>query len=311
MKLIKTFDDYVGNEQTKQVLKDAITTAKKQNKQLDSIFLYGPSGVGKSTLCEVIAHEMGVHYEEMNCGILSSNSQDFTNKMMRLPDKSILFLDEAHELKIEFLEGVFYRYMDQGKLFQQYPGGMVIPMIMNNRITIIAATTEVDKLPIPFLNRFNLTIKLNNYSIEDLTTITSMNIASEGFDIDQESLTIIAKSARGVPREVHQSIRIVKNYCIANNITVIKPDLVKMALNRSGIDENGLNEIDRTYIRSLFYTFNNAPTGIKQLCNVLGENENIILTRCEPFLFKNNYIVKTSRGRMLSPLGIKLAINDL
>lgn len=301
----KTFSYIIGNDRSKAILQDAITSSKKQNKALDHILLQGPSGTGKSTFAEAIANEMGVHYEELNCGNITSNTHDFTHKLMKLPNNAILFLDECHNLPISFVEATIYRYIDENKLFITYPD-MIVPMNMDKTITLIFATTEPDKMPVPLLNRINITIRLNSYSLTDLKKIAEVNL--HGMTTDDETLTLIALSSRGIPREVQQTIKLLRNYVIAHDIKEVTIETTRTALSRSGIDETGLNEIDRAYLHALYYTFNNNPTGIDQLANVLGENKKQLLTRTEPFLFKSNLILKTSRGRMVSPEGLKFML---
>lgn len=298
-----TLDNYVGNEQIKSIITDNIEVCKKKGSAFPHTLIYGQSGCGKTSLILAIAQAMGVHIEEVNCGTTGINP---AITLIKLPNRSILFFDEIHSLSIQTIEGLIYRYMDEGKIYIRYPDGRIEPFDVGRDITLAAATTEVDKLPTPLLNRFTLNLKLSAYTHEEMVKILKLNLDND-LHITESAYTALANATRYIPRHAVQYANIIRNYSIQHDLKTIDESIMLSALNGMGIDKYGLDSIDREYITTLYDVFSNNPTGIKQLTSMLGESESTIVSR-ENHLMREKLIIRSSRGRMLTPSGLRLAM---
>jgi Holliday junction DNA helicase RuvB len=299
-----TFDEIIGNEDSKALLKESIKSSKSRNVKLDHIFLAGPSGCGKSTFADAIAHEMHNNYEYIMCG----NSNDFQTiimKLMNLKDGDILFLDEVHSLSTTVLESI-YDYLQNGNVSVKY--GTTIMNVEALKVTIICATTELQMIPVPFIGRFPIQIRLTKYTYDQLAKIIILNSPSENVNMNYESALEIAKASKGTPRIATQYLKRIRDHLFANNLTTITPSNVNNALKLMGIDSNGLDTVERNYIIALFDTFQLKPTGVSSLCAAIGEHEKLVTSQYEPSLMTAGLILKTPSGRVLTPKGMKLAM---
>ena len=300
-----TFNEIVGNENTKIILKEAIQSARIRKTRLEHIFLSGPSGCGKSTFASAIAHEMNTNYDYVMCSGDANIIQNIIMKIMKMKDNDILFLDEIHALKMNAKESI-YDYLENGTLNIKY--GMQVVNIKAPKVTIIGATTEIQLIPTPFLNRFPIQINLNKYSLKELCMIVQMNARNEGINLDMDAAMMIAQVSKGVPRMAIQYVRRVRNHAVSNNINKINKDVVQQCLKLSGINEDGLEMIEQKYIHTLYHVFNLRPAGLGAICSVIGENEKIVEKTYEPALISGGYIMKTPQGRVLTKKGIETAM---
>jgi Holliday junction DNA helicase RuvB len=305
MKEIKSFNDYIGNDNTKALLKESINASKLRNEPLDHVFIAGCSGCGKSELAMLIGKEMNVHVEKLMCSTIKNSPQILNTKILKMKDNDILFLDELHSLDSTTSESL-YEYLESGLVSIRYPDRMV--RIPGKKITIIAATTELAMIPTPLYNRFPIQIRLSSYTIDELHQIISMNMDAENISYSHDAISTIAKASRSVPRNALQFIRRIRDHIISNQITFVDSQVVLTALALTGIDENGLDKTDRAMLHAMFYIFNASPVGLSNIANQIGEDEQVIKTMHEPILMSNGYIEKTSRGRILTAEGIKIAM---
>lgn len=303
-----TLDRYVGNDQIKQIITDNIAVCKQTGGAFPHTFIGGSSGCGKTTLAHAIALELGTHIEEVNCGA----SANVVTSLIKLPDGAILFLDEIHSLSMTVIESALYRYMDEGMLLMKYPDGRVEPFTLGRDITIMAATTEIDKIPTPLLNRFTLNLKLKPYDNSEMIQI--LKLATSNLTIDNAGYQALANATRYIPRHAMQYAKIIKNHAIRHNLTTLTETDILKALHNMGIDKHGLSTIDREYMWLLYHTYNNNPTGVKNIALMMGESESMLIEK-ETHLVKEGLIVRTARGRMLTPAGLRMAMefngNDL
>lgn len=301
-----TFDEIVGNDTIKSVLIESIKSAKKRNVRLEHIFLSGPSGCGKSTFAGAISHEMGNNFEYIMCNGESGMMQTITLKLMKMKDGDLLFLDEIHSLKMDVFESI-YDYLENGKLSIKY--GTQIVTVKAPDVTVLGATTEMQKIPIPFVNRYPIQIKLDKYNYDELGKIVLLNAKSEGLNMEMDGAIEIAKASKGTPRMAVQYVKRVRDHVISNDIKgVIDKDTVHKALQMMGIDENGLDIVERKYIKALFDVFQMKATGLNAICAVIGEHEAIIEKQYEPALMNGGYILKTPNGRALTDKGMLLGM---
>jgi len=297
-----SLSDYVGNNQIKSIIQDNIDVCNKKGSAFPHTIIYGISGTGKTTLARAIAASMNVHIEEVVC----SKNINLLTTIIKLPDKSILFLDEIHSLDPSVMEYVLYNYMDSGIIFIKYPDGRTEPFELGREISIIAATTEIDKIPTPLLNRFTLNLKLASYTHEEMIQILKLNLDNH-LNITEDAYAALANATRYIPRHAIQYCNIIRNFALQHDLKAMDKSTMLKALHNMGIDNYGLDSIDREYITTLYNVFSNNPTGIKQLTSMLGESESTIVSR-ENHLIREKLIVRTSRGRMLTPNGLRLAM---
>ena len=304
---VQKFDDIIGNNDVKQVLMDAISSAKTRNTYLDHVLLSGSSGIGKTMFATVIANEMGVTFDEVLCDKKSLGG--LNTKLLRMKERSILFLDEIHIPSDDVRTGL-YKYFDQGKVLFTYSNRVSI-LRDAKRVTIVAATTDIAKLDPAFINRFPINIRLTGYSDEDLMKIVDMNAKSEGLTLLEDAIKIVARATKGVPRDCHNLIRRIRDHIIVNykNESIVTDEMVLESLRIYGIDRFGLSKIDRMYIVTLFDIFNNEPTGISSIANQLQIEEQVLLKDYEGYLLRSGIIMKTARGRNLTDKGMDYALS--
>lgn len=198
--------------------------------------------------------------------------------------------------------------MDEGTLTLNYPDGNIEIFKLPNNLTIIGTTTEIDKIPPPMLNRFTLQLKLKPYTQSEMISILRLHLDKQ-LNIDNDAYTTLANATRYVPRMAVQYASQIINYAMLKDVNVLTKSDVVNALHSWGIDQHGLTDDDREYISLIYNTFNNNPTGIKQLCAMLGDSEANIVNR-EIYLVKEGIIIRSSRGRMLTAKGLMLAIES-
>ena len=297
-----TLETFIGNDQAKTLIKNSIEVSLKKATAFPHSIITGISGGGKTTLAYIIAESMNVPIIELNCATPNPN---VLNQLLKVPDRGILFLDEVHALDEGTIESILYRFMDQGIVYLRFGDGRIEPFEIGKRITIMAATNMVDKLTAPFINRFELNIKLKSYSHEEMSKILAIHLKHN--NVEQEALDILANATRYVPRHAVQFAKNIRDYAILHDLKTVTADDMREALHNLGIDEFGLTDDDRQYIYALYHTMNNMPTGINTLMGLLNDSRRNIET-LEVYLIQEGIITKSGKGRQLTGKGMRIAM---
>lgn len=290
----KNFNEFQGKKELKQNLKVYLKSAKLRNVQLDHCLIYGPPGLGKTTLAKIIANEMKSNIISIQ-GTDLLTKVDWVNLIYSLSEKDILFIDEVHAINNSCYE-MIYSTMEDFKL------NISIGKEMNSKITtvdvpkftLIAATTKLGNLPNPFEDRFGIIVNLTEYEPEEIVEILKFNCMKKNIKMDDSVLKIIAIHSKGVPRIAKRILARVIDYNIYKNLDIFK------TLKNIGIYELGLNELDISYL-NLIKSSNHI--GLKTISQILKIDEKTLLDKVEPFLIKMNLILKGSFGRKLTQKG--------
>jgi Holliday junction DNA helicase RuvB len=297
-----TLETFIGNDQAKTLIKNSIEVSLKKATAFPHTIITGISGGGKTTISYIIAESMNVPIIELNCATPNPN---VLNQLLKVPDRGILFLDEVHALDEGTIESILYRFMDQGIVYLRFGDGRIEPFEIGKRITIMAATNMIDKLTTPFINRFELNIKLKPYTHEEMSKILAIHLRHN--NVEQEALDILASATRYVPRHAVQFAKNIRDYAILHDLKTVTADDMREALHNLGIDEFGLTDDDRQYIYALYHTMNNMPTGINTLMGLLNDSRRNIET-LEVYLIQEGIITRSGKGRQLTGKGMRIAM---
>ena len=293
-----TLDEYVGQEDFKENLRVFIKAAINRDEPLDHILLYGPPGLGKTTLAYVIAHEMNSNIRLVNCPSIEKPA-DLAMILSNLGEGDVLFIDEIHRLP-RIVEEILYEAMEDYKLTfllgrDEDARNITIQL---KPFTLVGATTKPGDLTSPLRDRFGITHRLDYYSLEELMKIIKRTSRVFSMPISQEGAEEIAKRSRGTPRIANRIYRRVRDFATFNDQTYIDENIALDALKRLKIDELGLDEIDLHYLEALIKRFNGGPVGLETLSSTIGEEVRNLEEVYEPYLLKLGLINKTPRGRV-------------
>ena len=294
----KTFKEYIGQQDLKEKMNIFIKAAKMRNESLDHILLYGPPGLGKTTLAGVIATEMGVNLK-ITTGPVLEKAGDLAAILTSLEENDILFIDEIHRLNTS-VEEILYPAMEDGELdilIGKGPSARSIRVELP-QFTLIGATTRAGQLSTPLRDRFGVTHRMEYYQLEDLKEIIRRGANILNISYDEEGITEIAKRSRGTPR-------IAKDFALVEGSGVLEKESVDGILRLLGVDDNGLDELDRNILLSIINVYNGGPVGIETLSLLLGEDRRTIEEVYEPYLVKIGFIKRTPRGRVVTEFGYK------
>ena len=290
-------DEYIGQEQIKKNLKVFIKAAKKRKETLDHLLFFGPPGLGKTTLANIIANEMNANLKTISAPMLEK-SGDLAAILTNLEDGDILFIDEIHRLKAS-IEEVLYSSMEDFRLDIVIGSGPAAQTIKLDiaKFTLIGATTRAGMLSNPLRDRFGISFRLNFYSQEELSLI--VKLASKKLDtkVEKEASFEIAKRSRGTPRIALRLLKRVRDFAEVEE-THISHNLAKYALDELGINEHGFDELDIRFLSLLANA--KKPLGLSTIAAALSEDEDTIEEVIEPFLIANGYIEKTPKGRIVT-----------
>lgn len=295
------FDDYVGQERLKKNLKLAIEAAKKRDEPIDHVLLYGPPGLGKTTMASVIANEMGAGFR-ITSGPAIERAGDLASILTNLQDGDILFIDEIHRLS-RAVEEVLYSAMEDFKLdivIGKGPAARSIRLDLP-KFTIIGATTRTGSLAAPLRDRFGHIYRLEFYTPEEISRIierTSQILESE---IHQSSAQILSTRARLTPRIANRLLKRVRDFADVNGDGIIDDVATKKALAMLEIDELGLDPADRNLLLSMIDNYGDNPVGLTTLAALTGDEATTIEDFYEPYLLQIGFIEKTPRGRRVTP----------
>ncbi len=297
----KTLSEYIGQTKVKENMKVYIEAAKKREEPLDHVLLYGPPGLGKTTLANIISHEMNSNLK-ITSGPAIEKPGDLAALLTNLSEFDVLFIDEIHRLN-KSVEEILYPALEDFTLdiiIGKGPSARSIRLDLP-KFTLIGATTRAGSLTTPLRDRFGIVERLELYNSEELTTIVKRSANILDIAIENEAAVEIAKRSRGTPRIANRLLKRVRDYAAVLGNGTITIDIAKIALNKLDIDDMGLDSIDRRLLRTLIEKYKGRAVGIETLATTLGEEITTIEDVYEPYLIQIGYISRTPRGRIALP----------
>ena len=301
----RSLTDFIGHEGLKQNLSVFISGAKSRGESMDHVLLYGPPGLGKTTLAHIVANELGTSFRATSAPMLTKQG-DLAAILTALEPMDVLFIDEIHRLPTA-IEEVLYSAMEDFKLDIMLGEG---PSAKSVRIdlppfTLVGATTRTGLLSNPLRDRFGIDLRLTFYSPEDLAKIIMRSANILGTPIDVDGALMLARSARGTPRIANRLLKRARDFAAALNREQITADTIKTTLFQLHIDESGLDEIDREYMNMIIKFYAGGPVGIENLAAALSEPSDTIEDVIEPYLMQLGFVQRTPRGRIITEAGYK------
>lgn len=301
----QTLEEYIGQSENKENLDIFIKAAKMRNEPLDHVLLYGPPGLGKTTLAAIIANELGVNFKTSS-GPAIEKSGDLAAVLSSLEPGDVLFIDEIHRIP-RFIEEILYSAMED------YTLDIIVGNDSSSRsikidlppFTLVGATTRAGDLTSPLRDRFGITCKLNYYNQEELKQIALRTSKVLDCKIDDDAASELAMRSRGTPRIVNRLFRRVRDYALVMGSGIINLKIASLALDKLKVDSLGLDETDYHLLKSIIEKFNGGPVGIEAIASSIGEEQTTIEDVYEPYLLQIGLIKRTSRGRVVTEKAYK------
>lgn len=297
--------DYIGQQSAKENLKIFIEAARLRGEPLDHVLFYGPPGLGKTTLAGIIANELGVDIK-ITSGPAIGRAGDLAAILTNLNENDVLFIDEIHRLN-RSVEEVLYSAMEDYALdiiIGKGPSARSIRLDLA-KFTLIGATTRAGSLSAPLRDRFGVISKFEMYTTDELKKILARTAGILGVEADDEALMEMAKRSRGTPRVANRMLKRIRDFSQVRGNGIIDLDITREGLEALGVDELGLERIDREILRAIIERFNGGPVGIDTIAASIGEERVTIEDSSEPYLIQAGLLYRTQKGRMVSSLGYK------
>ncbi|MBO4767001.1 MAG: Holliday junction branch migration DNA helicase RuvB [Lachnospiraceae bacterium] len=292
--------EYIGQTKVKSTMKVYIDAAKKRGEALDHVLLFGPPGLGKTTLANIIANEMGVNLRQTS-GPAIDKPGDMAAILSKLQPNDILFIDEIHRLNRQVEELLYSAMEDFGVDIIIGSGPAAKPVRLKlPKFTLVGATTRAGMLTAPLRDRFGVVDRLEFYSVADLSLIVRHSARVLGVEIDEEGAEEIARRSRGTPRLANRLLKRVRDYAQVLGDGTIHTDIARKALDTLEVDRLGLDAIDRAILTAMITKFQGRPVGTAAVATTIGEDQETVEEVYEPYLVQTGLIVRTPRGRMVT-----------
>ncbi len=301
----KLLDDFIGQRPVCDNLQVFIKAAKSRGEALDHVLFHGPPGLGKTTLAQIVSHELGVGFRGTAAPMITK-AGDLAAILTTLEANDVLFIDEIHRLS-STIEEVLYSAMEDFHLdliIGEGPAARSVKIELQ-KFTLVGATTRSGLLTTPLRDRFGIPLRLDFYGIEELEEIVKRGAKILGVDITDNGAKEIASRSRGTPRIAGRLLRRVRDFAEVSGLKTIDDTIADMALNRLDVDKIGLDGMDRRYLRTIIENYGGGPVGIDTIAAALSEERDTIEEVIEPYLLQKGFVQRTPRGRMISALGYK------
>lgn len=301
----RTLSDYIGQDKVKENLKIYIDAAKRRCEPMDHVLLYGPPGLGKTTLSGIIAAEMGVDIR-VTSGPAIEKQGDLAALLTNLNDGDVLFIDEIHRLSRQ-VEEILYPAMEDNAIdiiIGKGPSARSIRLDLP-KFTLVGATTRAGQLTAPLRDRFGVILRLELYTPDELAEIVTRSASVLGIEIEQAGATEIASRSRGTPRIANRLLKRARDFAEVMGNGVITKETASLALARMEIDDVGLDNIDRQLLTAMIRNYGGGPVGLETIAAAIGEEAITIEDVYEPYLMQRGFLSRTPRGRVVTPAGYR------